>query len=509
MDDSQCGLAGGVCSGNHADPQCLDSGQFHTVAVHIGAGDTEIAAGQFVIRFDPTCVENVNIGPCPGDAMFTEVVFSSTDRNKGEIFYAVHSSSFEVPLRGTPGPYNVACINFRKKPGCSTCSFCLTDQHPWHTLLSDRFGGAAPTANCGCGDPIRSTGSIALSTPVTQSVHVDCGKPFATVSWPQPVASDSCQGLVGFVCKGHHESGALLSTSTVYTGGPLLSGNSDFLCTATNTCGVSVTRNWTVSVSPQQAMDVELQLQPLMNNGGVFHRAVTFDLYSDCTAEPVTVCKEMPFQGPFNFPGHARGTLNVDYGDFHCVTAQDQLHTLRSIVGFDDLDCVNKKWKAVYRGDPLLGGNWLISGNLDGGRAGTSYGDRNTINILDFGAFIAELAHGSSYGSHGDTTCGMSGTHADFNADGVVDVLDYSFIVDNFLASSEGLCCPGPLGTLAAEFNPVTALSIRELRKAGRADLIVADLNHDGMLDLEDMNAFADGIMPPIVPSPARHSKGR
>lgn len=135
--------------------------------------------------------------------------------------------------------------------------------------------------------------------------------------------------------------------------------------------------------------------------------------------------------------------------------------------------------------------------------------DLHTINILDFDAFIAELAHGTSYGSQGDTTCGMSGTHADFNADGVVDVLDYSFIVDNFLASSEGLCCPGPLGTLGAEFNPVTALSIRELRKAGRADLIVADLNHDGMLDLEDMNAFADGIMPPIVPSPARHAKGR
>lgn len=509
LEDADCGAVGGVCMGEYADPQCLDAGQLHKMAVHIGPGDTEITSGQFVIRYDTTCVDNVSIGPCAGDTVFTHVVYSEVDRNAGRIFYAVQSSSQLVPPRGTSGPYNLACVSFRKKSNCLSCSFCLTDENPQRTVLTDRYGMEAATASCGCSEPIRSTGSIALSAPVSQSVHVDCGEPVATVEWPTPLATDSCQGLVGFVCKGHHESGLPLPTATVYEGGPLPPGNSDFVCTATNSCGVTVARNWTVSVSPQQVMEVQLQLQPLMNNNGVFQRAVTFDLYSDCASEPVSTCAEMSFQGPYNFAGHARGTINVEYGNYLCVTAQDHLHTLRSIVAFDDLACVNKKWQVSYRGDPLLGGNWLISGNLDGNRPGTGYGDRNTINILDFGTFIAELAHGSSYGNQGDTTCETTGPHADLNADGVIDSLDYAFILENFLSSSEGLCCPSSLGSVAAEFNPATAFSIKELRKAGFADLVVADLNEDGMLDLKDMNAFAQGIMPTNLAPPVRYGKGR
>jgi hypothetical protein len=43
---------------------------------------------------------------------------------------------------------------------------------------------------------------------------------------------------------------------------------------------------------------------------------------------------------------------------------------------------------------------------------------------------------------------------------------------------------------------PVTRISIEELERRGLGDLIVADLNHDGWLDIRDMEAFMNGARP-------------
>jgi hypothetical protein len=43
---------------------------------------------------------------------------------------------------------------------------------------------------------------------------------------------------------------------------------------------------------------------------------------------------------------------------------------------------------------------------------------------------------------------------------------------------------------------PITRISVQELRRRGLHDLIVADLNHDGWLDVQDMEAFANGDRP-------------
>jgi hypothetical protein len=43
---------------------------------------------------------------------------------------------------------------------------------------------------------------------------------------------------------------------------------------------------------------------------------------------------------------------------------------------------------------------------------------------------------------------------------------------------------------------PITRISVQELRRRGLHDLIIADLNHDGWLDVRDMEAFANGARP-------------
>jgi hypothetical protein len=43
---------------------------------------------------------------------------------------------------------------------------------------------------------------------------------------------------------------------------------------------------------------------------------------------------------------------------------------------------------------------------------------------------------------------------------------------------------------------PITRISVQQLKRRGLHDLIVADLNHDGWLDVQDMEVFANGGRP-------------
>ena len=96
--------------------------------------------------------------------------------------------------------------------------------------------------------------------------------------------------------------------------------------------------------------------------------------------------------------------------------------------------------------------------------------------------------------------------HLDLNGNGLVWTEDFTFIQVNFLAASETDCCvmaspamtrprgDRPLAQMLER--PVTRISIEELERRGLGDLIVADLNHDGWLDVRDMEAFMSGARP-------------
>ncbi len=495
-------------AGPYDDGNCYEAGSTVTAAIAMGAGSQTVVGGQFRIVYDNTCLDFVSVGPCAGDTIYTNVIQTSVDEANGVIFYAVTSDPATVAAEGSAGPYNLGCINFIKSADCDECNVCFADVNPQNTILSNNEGNRVPVDNCVCSKDIRTAGEITLSTPPGASVNADCGQPYATIGWATPSASDTCDGALAVECDAQAVSGAP-SGGLVNNGGVFSQGKTFFTCTATNSCGESVTNVWTVMVSDNQTLDVEVHLQPVMNNTGIFNRAITFELYNDCVSDPVEECAVMQFQGPFNFPGHAHGSLKVDKGNFLCMTARDNLHTLRSIVTGDDLACVNNHWTAIFKGDPIQGGNWLIGGNLDGKKADATYGDINTINILDFGMFMSELAAGASYEPNGDTDCNTAFPHGDINADGAVDNLDYAFLVDNFLKNSKGLCCPAPGAGLNPEFSPITDITVKELRRMGYASAAVADLNNDGKVNMDDMAAYMQGVKPVQQAKPVRDDKGR
>ncbi len=99
------------------------------------------------------------------------------------------------------------------------------------------------------------------------------------------------------------------------------------------------------------------------------------------------------------------------------------------------------------------------------------------------------------------------GPHADINGDGIVDAADFAFVRMNFMDSSKDCCCPGSTAGVAGR----TEVSVRELRQMGMSDLTVADLNGDGLVNMDDycvghrLSAFLGGQ----VPSRKAPSRGR
>jgi hypothetical protein len=254
----------------------------------------------------------------------------------------------------------------------------------------------------------------------------------------------------------------------------------DAICADGGTC------EWTVRVSDETTLDVVVQLSPNVKNVE-FDRCICFDLYTSCSPKKYErSCSTLTFGGPFQIAGHFDGAVKVPkVGNLACLAARDRQH---SICAADaDVACVDGHYVSEFKGDPFLGGNWLTQGNLN---------RDDIIDILDFGTFLGQMNKNPEPGPDKDCADndGEGNTHGDMNGDGVVDAADYTFIQINFLSHCKNPCCPGEEAGSAVE--GITEITVKQLRAMGLEDLIVADLNNDGVLNTDDMAAFAQGARP-------------
>jgi hypothetical protein len=74
------------------------------------------------------------------------------------------------------------------------------------------------------------------------------------------------------------------------------------------------------------------------------------------------------------------------------------------------------------------------------------------------------------------------------NGDGTVNANDLVFIQRNFLATDMAMCCPNLVADSAAVIRP--SLSLATAKRLGFGDLSFADVNHDGVLSLDDIDAI-------------------
>lgn len=480
--------------GEKPNPECFQEGDKVTLTVNIGAGTQIINGGQFRLVYDPSCLDFLSIAPgaaCDEGSPYEVEIFEQINEAAGTIFYAAGINL--IQNGGSNAGGTLACLSFAKIGACTSCNVCFDDLNPQHTYLSGPGGALVlPTLpNDGCGCDVQTNGVTTVTVPEGGAFNADCDSPTAIVTWASPAAaSDTCDGPLDMVCTCSHTNPLVTDCSNLIAhGGEFPQGTAEFECCATDSCGVETCDSWTVFVSDETTLDLVLQLSPTMDPDQ-FTRCIEFGFYANCVEAPEIFKEELVFGPPWDFPGHATYDIKVPKGQYACITARDQVHTLRSVA---DIECgSNGHLSAEFKGDPFFGGNWLIGGNLDGS---------HVIDILDFGVLVSQYLKPGDVNNTCDEIKAPGYRDADINADGVVDSLDYAFIQGNFLEEDKDSCCPDGDGGVAG--GPVyTSVTVQQLREMGKADLAVADLNRDGVLDGADMEAFQAGV----VPAPARHA---
>jgi len=319
-------------------------------------------------------------------------------------------------------------------------------------------------------------------------------------------AIDNCDNDVEVV---QYRSDGVIIEDPLATQPPFLPGDTNIWWVATDDAGNSTYCLWVVQIESHALVQVYVEMK------GQFEptsRCVHFELWA-CPDNSATADEEvlfLPNPPPFPFSaGVAQLRVPCDF-TYDCITAQDMLHTLRNTTDMNTEVYENSYGydRTRYVAEFLLGpggdiGTALLAGNLDA----CQLPDDWFIDILDFGVFSwqwQKLYYSGQPVTHppvnGNTPCPTSGDacelfpHADINADGIVDNQDYDFIFVNFLEQYVPNCCGAP-GKMVAH-TPITSISVRELQSLGWGHLAAGDLNADGYLDVEDMNAFMQGARP-------------
>jgi hypothetical protein len=434
----------------------------------------------------------------------------------------VRSSTPFVDPFGGEGPGGravLATVTFTKASGCTNCIFTFGDEKLHATFLAD-MAGQPICADTKPSKEIHENDKLTLKVPDDVKVNVDCDAATAVVEWEKPWASSSCwyEGCddqqdkcyeVNVDCWGYGPDGQDF-THLANSGGELPQGLSVFGCSATSkVCGDSLDAGWTVTVNEYATLDVEVQLEPvIVDLKEPLVRCINFEVYADCVQDPVLVQAELPFGSKWDFIGHFSGEVKVPKGAHYvCITAMDQLHSLRAVA---DVVCADDGiYYAVFKGDPKhFGGNWLTGGNLDAWKKDNPNASHDVIDILDFGQFVANYLRPVNPNTSCEDKHGIGDPpvgHADINGDGIVDGLDFAFIMRNFLQHSKGACCPyDGIGDVTVGRSEV---SVRELGQMGMRDLGVADLNGDGLVNTDDMAAFLGGAGP-VSPKTDRTPRG-
>ena len=453
-----------------------------TVTIDLTGAENLIVGGQFFLEYDNSILDFISADP--GNTPFTIQVYESVDEGTGTIDYAVGVPNGDS---GTSDDTIMAVLTFGiLAPFCEpTVDLVSFREHTPPTRLTRTLGiEVAPGLINLNAIKVDQTPPIFDSFPSDiTDINADAGGCTRTLTIGEigsPTASDNCGGSVLIEW--------LRDDFASNLDDPFAAGTTTITWKITDTCGNYTTQDQYVSVNAFNTLEVDVELQSTVIMTP-FDRCIRFELFESGCGSSTVINEVLTFTN-----GKASATLDVPCGSYECITAQDELHTLRRTD--DDGDFVIVPGSVgipkYYISD------FTTSGTTDDCLIGGNFLNDDFIDILDFGAFIGQWA--INYGS-GNTDCDTSFPHADANGDGLVWTADYTFIAANFLKTHEDNCCGlgpqwdnGIFPTFIA--GPVVSITVAELERRGLGDLVVADLNNDGILNLRDIRAFLNGDRP-------------
>ena len=387
-----------------------------------------IDSGQIYISWNPANLRLDSI--TAGDAPFDQLPLHTINQSAGTALLVTSIALGQTPVSVISKV--VARMHYTVLGG--TCNGSGTDVQffPDGTLpteFTDGFGSKlVPALVASSGFKVDDTSPVFSNVPAAVSVNADAGEgAFARVSLIAPTATDAC----GAVTQASSRSdGAAMNAMYAV-------GTTTVTWSATDLCGNTSTATTSVTVKPYNT--ARFQVQYVGVNGGAATRSFVTTMRGPQISLPSTVNGVSIANGAGEF-----FVTNAPIDNYFCATVEDAASTLRRRVSVTD---AGTEWLVVVT---------LVSGDVI---------NDEVIDVLDWGAYVVLNAN------------------ADLNMDRSINGNDGAMIINNFGQRGDTAC--GSSFTDSPE--PVTSISIAELVDRGMADLVAADLNNDGWLDMADV----------------------
>jgi predicted regulator of amino acid metabolism with ACT domain len=422
------------------------------VVVVKASGLTTPAVGvQARLNYDATQLEFVEV--LPTDA-FETVIYGTAGSSGGQSYvtFATGIDVFDDASTGiTSG--DVARIRFRVKAAfCNDTDLVALATSGFQNKFVASSTNPAPIPAVGTNlIDVSSLNNLAFASTWSagQSLPADAGTTAgAFVANPGVTASNNCYSSVPVTFTITYPGGA---TATSWPARfPV--GVSTIVWRSEDLGGNIITLTRTVEVFNYQLMTMSPRFFVAAGAYTAGNRTITVRLSEDGIAS-----SEQAQVFAFNANGQATAVdVQVPVKtSYSCVSVKDDERTLaRAASG---ISVVGTKYDVTF---------------ATGGDGAMKFGDSNQdnlVDILDFGIYIANRFPANGSGSN-------------YNNDLIVNNVDFALFATNFLQTGD--TCAG--GFLAGQM-PRDRVSVRELRRRGFGDLIAADINGDGWVDVQDI----------------------
>ena len=438
---------------------CLEVSPVFTVAANAAAyaaGDSIVlrvrsttppsvmSGARIAAHFDPTRLLLVSATPVVGGPFAFEIS-EAIDNVNGTLAYAIGVNSVQPGMSAASDLLDLTFVVLSASTQCATNTYVnFNSVGLFATELVDSVGSAQPVI-MGSIPTLRldSIAPVLSGVMANATVPTDAGSIYGGyVAAPSVTAIDDCGGSTAVTISITLPDASVV---TVWPSNGLFPiGTSTVTWSSIDSLGNQSSASRTITVDNYQLLDAVFGFNgtPL----GSSSRQVRIKLGA------TTLLRTLSMNGLTASLTGLQVPVAVGYA---CMTAKDPVHSVTDAAA---PTIVSRKYSATFA---------MRQGDSN---------DDDVIDVLDFGIFIANRGAGKA-----------ADAVSNFDADGVVGNGDFSFVSLNFLRSGES-CTPGVDAP-----QPLTRVSVKALRRAGLSQLVAADLNGDGWLDVADIAAFAQG----------------
>ena len=408
---------------------CNAVGSTVTVDATLSGVLNNVVAGQMLLTWDVSKLSFAAV--LPGDAPYTTAY--ALNQQAGTIM--ILASTTAGGTGTTAASVVVSRIQFTVMGG--SCSGTGNEVGfftfgPMVTEFTDGYGGATlPTLLNSAGFVVDDGAPVLSNGPEDVTVQAEAGMgSFANVALTPPTATDAC--APGLTVSSSRSDGEPL-------GAAFPVGTTTVTWSATDPCANTTTDTTLVTVNNANTGDFAVSYTNSGSYAASSARLLTLNIhganvYTLKASQPITLV-------------NGAGTISLTdlaVDNYDCVAIEEKGRSLRRVAIMSDAGLI---WTSTAT---------LVAGDLI---------NDEVIDVLDWGAYI------------------VGNPNADLDGNGVINSVDGTIIITNFGQKGETGCGTSFMGPP----EPISGISVAELVDRGLTDLIGADLNNDGWLDMEDV----------------------